>query len=125
MYLILYAYVLGPFTIKDQMGYQCSVVYCSSPGQAPDIAVLTINNNFHGYSVHNATQPVIPSDLYSIGEPVAVISYGLLRPCVDSVGPLITKGAISKVIQHNNAPVMIQVKIITTPCLLVSLFIAG
>ena len=107
---------LGPFTIKDQIGYQCRVVYCSSPGQAPDLAILTINN-FHGYSVHNATQPVIPSDHYSIGEPVAVISYGLLKPC--DVGPLVTKGAISKIIQHNNTPVMIQVNLMTT-CLLYS-----
>ena len=88
------------------MGYQCSVIYCSEPVQVPDLAVLAINN-FHGYSV--APPPVIPSDHYTTGEAIAVISYGLLRPHDDSVGPLITKGAISKIIQHNGTPVMMQV----------------
>ena len=88
------------------MGYQCSVLYYSNPGQ--DIAILVINT-IHGYSAHNATLPIIPSDDYSIGEAVAVISYGLLRP----VGPLITKGAISKIVEHNNTPVMIQVNLTT------------
>ena len=86
-------------------------VYYSDPGQ--DIAILMINN-FHGYSAHNTTLPTIPSDDYSIGEAVAVISYGLLRPHDDDVGPLITKGAISKIVQHNNTPVMIQVNLTTT-----------
>ena len=105
--------ILGPFTIKRQMGYQCSVVYCSNPGEAPDLAILMINN-FHGYSAHNTTLPIIPSDHYSIGEAVAVVSYGLLRPHHDDdVGPLITKGAISKIIQHNSIPVMIQVSLTT------------
>ena len=105
--------ILGPFTVKKQMGYQCSVLYYSNPGQAPDIAILMINN-FHGYAAHNATLPIVPpSDDYSIGEAVAVISYGLLRPHDDDVGPLITKGAISKIVQHNNTPVMIQVNLTT------------
>ena len=90
------------------MGYQCSVVYCSNPGQAPDLAILKINN-FYRYSAHNSTLPIIPSDDYNTGDAVAIISYGLLRPHRDDVGPLITKGAISKIIQHNNTPVMIQV----------------
>lgn len=111
MYLIKYS-ILGPFTIKGQLGYQCNVLYSSNPGQTPDLAILRINN-FHGYSAHNATLPIIPSDDYYTGDAVAVISYGLLRPRCDDVGPLVTKGAISKIIQHNDIPVMIQVNQIT------------
>ena len=50
-----------------------------------------------------------PSDKYSVGDAVAVISYGLARPDNDDDGPMVTKGAISKVIYHNGTPVMIQV----------------
>jgi len=57
------------------------------------------------------TQPLVtnPSDSYNVGDDVAVISYGLVRPCDDGDGPVVTKGAISKVICHNGTPVMIQV----------------
>ena len=103
---VLHYDIIGPFTVKNQMGYQCSVIYCSEPGEVPDLAVLAISN-FHASNI--VPSPVIPSDYYSIGEAVAVISYGLLRPHDDSVGPLITKGAISKIIQHSGTPVMIQV----------------
>ena len=90
------------------MGSQCNVIYCSNAGQALDLAILKINDK---QSTHNISLPIMPSDRYNIGEAVAIISYGLLRPHDDNAGPLITKGAISKVIYHNNIPVMIQVNL--------------
>ena len=90
------------------MGPQCSVICCNDPGQAPDLAILKINN-LQRSSTHNITVPVTPSHHYNIGGTVAIISYGLLRPCDDNTPPLITKEVVSKVIQHNNTPVMIQV----------------
>ena len=106
-YALLYMY-LGPFTIRNQAGSHCSVVYCSNQGDVPDIAVLKINN-FQGQSTCNIVLPVTPSEEYNIGEAVGIISYGLLRPHDENAGPLITKGAISKIIHHNNTAVMIQV----------------
>ena len=102
--------LLGPFTIGKQMGPQCSVIYCNNPGQVPDLAILKINN-LKWSSTHNIALPVTPSHYYKIGETVAIISYGLLRPCDNNTPPLITKGSVSKVIQHNNTPVMIQVNL--------------
>ena len=84
------------------------MIYYNNPGEAPDLAILKIND-FQRSSMHNTALPVTPSHHYNIGETVAIISYGLLRPHDDNTPPLITKGAISRVIQHNSTPVMIQV----------------
>ena len=92
------------------MGPQCSVIYCNDPGKAPDLAILKIDD-LQRSSTHDIPIPVIPSHHYNIGETVAIISYGLLRPYDDNTPPLVTKGAISRVIQHNNTPVMIQVSL--------------
>ena len=86
------------------------MIYCNNPGQSPDLAVLEIND-FQRLSTHNSALPVTPSHHYNIGETVAIISYGVLRPHDDNTPPLITKGAISRVIKHNNIPVMIQVNL--------------
>jgi len=102
-------FITGPITI-GRSGPQCSVLYCADTGQVPDLAVLKITNRTTHHHKHIHPLVIKPSDYnYSVGEAVAVISYGLVRPCVDDDGPMVTKGAISKVIYHNGTPVMIQV----------------
>ena len=99
-------FTTGPITI-GRTGPQCRVLYCAGPGQVPDLAVLKMTTPHH----HKHTQPLVTnlSDSYRVGDDVAIISYGLVRPRDDDDGPVVTKGAISKVICHNGTPVMIQV----------------
>ena len=102
---------VGPYSIRKQMGLQCSVVYCSNPGQAPDLAILKVNNPQGQQFTHSSALPVATLNHDNISEAVAIISYGLFRPHDENAKPLITKGAICKVIQQNNIPMMIQVNV--------------
>jgi len=75
----------------------------------PDLAVLKITDRSTHHDKHIHPLVINPSNCNcSVGQAVAIVSYGLVRP-YDDDGPLVTKGAISKVIYHNGMPVMIQV----------------